>query len=231
MARARPGKRLKTAKELLDELARSAPARARAARAEERSRRSALAYQQAARPLLDELARAGIRLNRIAQLRHDVKVCRAAAPMLVNALERVTYLPLKEDIVRTLGLVRGDDSVIQALVREFREAGDPVFRWAIGSSIELVADERHFDAVADLARDSRGGMGRQMLAVALGKMRSRAADAVLVLVAMLDDPTVQDHAAKALAMCGHPSARPHLERLRDHPRAWVRAAVQKALAN
>jgi hypothetical protein len=69
--------------------------------------------------------------------------------------------------------------------------------WTIGGALEVLADDSSFDELAELARDRRYGMARQMIVLGLG--RSKRPEAVEVLVGLVDDPEVEGQPVKALA--------------------------------
>jgi HEAT repeat protein len=116
-------------------------------------------------------------------------------------------------------------------IAEFRNApfDQPLgIKWAAGNALAEVADDRVFDDLVELATDKHHGRAREMVAVALGNMRNpRAVD---VLVDLLADEEVAGHAIMALGKLKAVTARPHIERFLQHPKAWVRREATRALA-
>jgi HEAT repeat protein len=74
------------------------------------------------------------------------------------------------------------------------------------------------------------GRARQMVVVALGKMKKNAASVMDVLIELLVDEDVAGHAVIALGKLKDQRAREAVAALQNHPKAWVRAEVKKALA-
>jgi len=67
-----------------------------------------------------------------------------------------------------------------------------------------------------------------MLVIALGKMKNP--HAVDLLIELLGDDEVVGHALAALGKRRDQKARPCIERLLNHPKAWVRGEAKKAIA-
>ncbi|MNC85366.1 PBS lyase HEAT-like repeat protein [compost metagenome] len=91
-----------------------------------------------------------------------------------------------------------------------------------------MADDDVLNDIVRLLEDNRYGKAREMLAVALGNMRSpRAVD---VLMDLLGDETLAGHAAIALGKLRASTGRDPLRALaRRHPKEWVRTEAQKAI--
>jgi HEAT repeat protein len=68
-----------------------------------------------------------------------------------------------------------------------------------------------------------------MVAVALGRMKRRASEAVDVLVELLPDEDVTGHAVIALGKLKNPRSGEAIAALQNHRKTWVRAEVKKAL--
>ncbi len=103
-----------------------------------------------------------------------------------------------------------------------------LLRWAVGNALWVLWDDTRFDELVDLAQDPRFGKAREMIVLGAGK--SKRPEAVDVLVALLDDPVVNGHAAKAFGKTpAPPRARPGLERLAADRRSWVRKEARRAL--
>jgi len=182
-------------------------------------------------PVLRDLAAAGFPVATIAGLRHQPLDYRRAIPILLRWLPLVQRSAVKEDIVRNLSVKWAKPFAAQPLIDEFLAADDrdeTGLKWAIGNALSVVADDGVFDQLVALARDRRHHSARQMVVVALGKMRD--ARSVDVLIELLDDDEVAGHALMALRKLKAARARPHVERFLHHPKTWVRAEAKKALA-
>jgi HEAT repeat protein len=123
-------------------------------------------------------------------------------------------------------------SSTQATRHEFEQAEDPTgagLRWAIGSALEVLANDEIADGMIKLATDRRYGKAREMVVVGLGKLRD--ARVIDVLLNLLSDDEVVGHAVMALGKLRARTARSRIEPLLNHPKPWVRKEAKKALAN
>ena len=185
-------------------------------------------------PILTELAAVGYATRSLADLRHSGVRYRAAVPVLLAWLPRVTDGKVKEEIVRALTVPWAKPAATGPLIEEFRRvdaSADPTgtgLRWTIGNALDVLADDSSFDELVDLARDRRYGKARQMVVLGLGK--SKRPEAVDVLLGLVNDPDVDGHAVKALGKLKPPAARAALEGKLGDGRAWVRSEARKALA-
>lgn len=223
-------KKGKTAAELLAELARDPEHGARQREQEERRRRLAEAYREAAAPLLAGLAAAGFDLASVGALRRPGREYQGAVPILLEWLPRIGNADVREDIVRSLSVPFAKPAAARALVAEFRRTtpAEGALQWAIGNGLEVVADDSVYDDVVEIARDRRHGTSREMFVLALGNMRRPGA--VDVLMELLDDDEVAGHAVMALGRLETPRARHALERFLDHSKPWIRKEARKAIA-
>ena len=79
-----------------------------------------------------------------------------------------------------------------------------------------------------IAKDSKHGAAREMVVLALGKMKNPGA--AQVLLGMLEDEAVYGHAVSALAQLGAPQAELQLRRFAKDPKEWVRKEAIAGLA-
>jgi HEAT repeat protein len=223
-----------TASELMDQLNRD-PEFVR--RSEEREKYfSALAESLALaeKPLVEALNDSGLAVKSVWDLVNTKRTYPEAIPILVAHLERPYPYRIREGIARALTVKYAGEDAFRALLNEFKkvpatgEAAREGFKWALGNAISIVANARHFDEVVGLIRDKRHGTARDAMVLRLPRLnRGRA---VSVLIESLADPDVAGHAVTALRKLKVPEARPHIERLLDDPKAWVRKEAAKALA-
>jgi len=185
---------------------------------------------------IDDLARVGVAVESPWDLVNTRQPYPAAIPVLLDWLNRVdTEVPaddrrrFREALVRALTVRAARRVAAPALIREFhRVDASPGLRWAVGNSLETVADDSVFDELVALTQNQSYGSARQMVVLALGRMKDpRAVD---VLIGLLNDDDVTGHAVAALGRLRAPQARPALEPFLDHPRPWVRKEAKKALA-
>ena len=138
---------------------------------------------------------------------------------------------IEEGTVQALSAKWAKPWAARPLIEEFRKAQDPKgtgLKRAIGNALSVVADDSVIEQVAELALDKRHGRAREMLALALGNMRTP--QAVDVLIELLDDEEVAGHAVMGLGRLKAKRARPHIERFLSHPKAWIRREAKRALA-
>lgn len=157
---------------------------------------------------------------------------REAVPVLLRDLPKIDDVAVKEQIVRGLttpDTKRVSPEAISVLVDEFCKSDDHSLRWAIANALAEMADEDDFDQIASLARDDRYGKSREMLALALGRMKKEPR-AVDVLLELLDDDVMAGHAIIGLRKLKAKRAKERIEPFRDHDKSWVRTEAKKAVA-
>jgi HEAT repeat protein len=227
----------RTAGEVLDELEQNPEyveaQRREMARREENRRR----YAEAAVGVLHDLEAAGFSVTTMQDLRQRGVGDRRAVPVLVRWLPEIVYLPLKRDLIATLGSSWARPAAARPLVEEFRridpaedEAPGTDVRWSIGDALERVADESVVDDLIEIATDARHGYHRALVVAALGRMK-KARDRVLpVLLELLNDDKVAPYAVMGLGKLKALEARPAIEPFLAHTDSWVRNEARKALA-
>lgn len=185
-------------------------------------------------PILADLSAAGYNVRSLTELRGSGARYKAAIPILLRWLPRVTDRRVLDELVRTLSVPWAKPAATQPLIDRFREidkATDPDgfgVRWTIGNALEVVFDDSSFDDLETIARDKSFENARQMVVIGFGK--SKRPEAVHVLLDLLSDPQVDGHAVKALGKLKAPEAKAALESKLQDPRAWVRTAAKAALA-
>jgi HEAT repeats len=186
-------------------------------------------FKEAAAPLTTELASAGYEISSLSDLAQSNQY-KGAIPILIKWLPKVTNVRVKETIVRDLSVPWAKGLAEAALLAEFGAASDSEnlgLKWAISNALEVLATDKIFDDLVELIRGKRHGTARQMLVMALGKMKNPKA--VNILLGLLDDEEVVGHAVIALRKLNAVEARPYLLPLLKHPKVWVRREAAKAL--
>lgn len=179
--------------------------------------------------LLDELAEAGYPAPSVTELSKSGVRYREAVPVLCRWLPRLERPNHREAVIRALSVPWARPEAVGPLIAEFRrddEIGER-HRWTVGNALNVVMNDKVYDDVVPLATDPAYGRGRQMVVLGLG--RSKRAEAVDVLLGLVDDPDVGGHAVTALAKIADPRAREALERMTGDDRDWVRKEATKGL--
>ncbi len=154
-----------------------------------------------------------------------------AIPVLVELLAQDFEPWMKDGIVRALTQRNARKEAAGPLLTEFRRTpGDATPKWTIGNAMSEMADDGLYDEIAELVADRSHGRSREMMAVALGRMRKRREDAVALLRQLLKDEQVAGHALIGLRKLKAKEAEPDIEPFLQHEKAWVRKEARKALA-
>jgi hypothetical protein len=151
-----------------------------------------------------------------------------AMPVLLEWLPRVTNEKLREAMVRHLAIKTRDGLVAEALIEEYRRPGSANYKWVVGGTLAFVCDKRHFSAITDLAADTSYGMGRQPLAGMLWRIKTPAADEIL-LNALADPDTALTAMPALRRRFGNAAARQHIASLLQHPDPRVHGAASQQL--
>lgn len=199
-------------------------------------------YAQSASGVLADLTAAGFPgLDEVGGLQRLGVPYRAAVPILLEWLPKTGYLPLAEDIVRTLSVAFAKKQALPVFLALFREppaVSDPQrsplaepaaehLRWVLGNGLGIFADPSVANELIALARDRRYGQARTEIVAHLQKTKdSRVPD---VLMELLDDPTVAAFAVQALGKLKYAKARSQIAKLADSPDRNVRDQARKAL--
>lgn len=199
-------------------------------------------YSESAAGVLADLAAVGFAgIEEVGELRRHGIDYRAAVPILIEWLPKVRYLLLAEDIVRTLSVRFAKKIALPEFLRLFREplsVEDPIrpatseppeehLRWVIGNGLGIFADPSVADDLIELALDRRFGQARTQIVGALPKTKNERVP--VVLLGLLDDPTVAAFAVEALGKIKYTGARASIEELLTHSDKNVRTQAKKAL--
>jgi hypothetical protein len=185
-------------------------------------------------PLVTALNDSGVQVKSVSDLVNTKRADPLAIPVLTAHLRYPYPWPIREGIARALTTKSAGNDAYTALVREFKQLPESQendqnqFKWALGNAISIVADKNNFDEIVDLVRDKRHGITRDMMVLRLPRLEPHKA--VPVLIELLADDEVAGQAVIALGKLKAYEARKGIERLLNHPQAWVRKEAAKALA-
>jgi HEAT repeat protein len=186
--------------------------------------------RQSLAPLIDDLRRAGYKIDSLDELRRSGKRYESAIPILLQWMRHLSSPDAKEGIVRALSVPWAKPTAGPVLVEEFKETPREAeaLRWAIGNALEVVVTPSLLDGIADIVSRKENGTARQMAVLSLAKIRHPRS--IAVLIDLLNDDQVAGHAIMALRKLKALEALDHLERFVDHPQAWIRNEAKKAIA-
>lgn len=221
-----------TAGELQDRLEAERLYQARLAESEGRIRENIAKFRSAVGPLLANLRKIGINVAELRELRKlSPKEYRRAVPVLAESLPRVTYVPLKSEIVTAL-CHRAASAAFPVLLTEYKKITESELsslKWHIGDAFTFITTDQHFRELEEVVREKSHGKAREMVTVAFSKMRdSRAVD---LLIELLSDEQVAGHAILALGKMKVERTRPHIVPFLNHPKTWIRKQATMALKN
>ena len=152
----------------------------------------------------------------------------AAVPILLDWLPRVQNEHVKETIARRLKTSTAKRIATAALIEQFRTVQDPSVKWAIGETLQYVANRDQYDDLVDLAADPQHGQARGMLVDMLWRVKTDRADQAILDA--LDQPGVYRSAMSAARRrFGNETARRHIAPLIDHTDEGVRKAARDQL--
>ncbi|ADU49347.1 HEAT repeat domain-containing protein [Intrasporangium calvum] len=201
-------------------------------------------YLEAGADLLASLRAAGYKLDSVGDLRNSSKPYRDAIPILIEALHGITYLPLVEDVLRTLAVKFAARQVAPLFLKLFREppahlvdptAGpdaDPPqerIRWVIGNGLGILANPAISDELIELALDVKYGRARAR--IVWGLPRTRHPRVPSVLMSLLNDREISivGYAIEGLGKLGHVPARDFIASKLSDQAEHVQSEARKAL--
>jgi hypothetical protein len=176
--------------------------------------------------------RAGVSVESV----FDLVNARGSYPEAISIL--LAFLPtikdnwIKEGVVRALTVKEARGKAELPLVEEFQSItpGDTQqqsLKWAIGNALNVVATKAVGDELLALVNDRQHGPARQMIVVALSRLRPPKF--IAALIDLLNDDDVCGHAIIALRKSKAHEAIPFIEALRTHSNVWIRKEAKKAV--
>jgi len=179
---------------------------------------------------VSELRKAGFQVDHVSDLFIRPLNYKEAIPILLHRLPTVEDHALKQEIVRALAVLWARPQAARPLIHEFVNSPDQRpngLRWTMGNALSVVATDDVFDDIVSLFRNKEYGRTREMLALALARMKNpRAVDA---LIESLDDEEVAGHAVMALRKMNAKKAESAMRPFTEHPKTWIRNEAKRAL--
>ena len=225
-----------TAKELMDQLMQDPDYVAKLREDERKQQQNRTNYHNAAEGVLNDLRDIGYDLETVGELVYQFGRTHTpyndAIPVLMRWLPQVSYISLRDDIIRTLSVPWAKPAATRLMIEQFyREetsfASTAGLRWTVGNALEVIADDSVFEDLIKIVKNREFGRDREMVALALGKMKDPKA--IDILIELLNDEDVVGHAIMAIGKLKAQKARPHIERFLNHRKTWIRNEAKKAI--
>jgi hypothetical protein len=182
----------------------------------------------AIKPLLDDLATVGYKVEWISELRKE-QSWEAAIPVLLHWLPLVKHRNIEMDIIRCLSVPWTGRRATEYLIESFRNnaESDPQYAWTIGNALAIVDVNGFEREIIKLCRNAQYGMSRQMLVMALDHLDHPEAEETAL--DLLDDENVRIHAIIALGKMKSKRSLFHLEKLLTDKQASIRKEARRAI--
>jgi HEAT repeat protein len=181
-----------------------------------------------------QLRQVGLDVSSVWDLVHTADDYTDAVPVLATMLSRTADYEVKEGIVRALSLKAFRAAAFEALVSTLEELFHDAtpradtLKWAIGNALSVQATRDDAETLTSLLRRQEAGGARQMIALAIGRIKYRSAASVLVR--LLEDPQVAAQAASALGKINAHEAKDALSQLARTAKGLAKKEADKALA-
>ena len=176
--------------------------------------------------LIQEVREKGVEITNINDLMKINMKYRDLVPILLKHLNEVTDESDKEFIVRCLG-VKGFVEAAKPLISEFYKSNNVRFKWAIGNSLSIIADEESLPEMIKIAQEKEHGIARQMIVDGLGAFKRE--DVKSVLVKLLNDDDVVGHAISGISKTGDKDLIKYIEPFITYKIKWIRNEARKAI--
>jgi HEAT repeat protein len=180
------------------------------------------------------LRQRGLSVASVWALVHTTEDYSEFVPILVTMLSQVEDYDVREGIVRALSLKSLRAAAFQALVSALEDLFENMspradtLKWAIGNALSTQATKADGEDLTSLLSRTEAGGARQMIALAIGRIRYRPA--VPVLIRLLKDTDVAGHAAAALSKMNPHEAEDALRDLSQSATGYAKKQADKALA-
>lgn len=176
--------------------------------------------------LLKDIRAKGVDISSINDLIKMDKRFKDLVPIVVEHLKNIEDESDKEFLIRCLG-IKGFTDATEQLLEEFNKTDTITFKWAIGNSLAIIEDKSHVNELLEIAQNKEHGIARQMIVVALGKMKVK--EAFSVLIKLLEDDDLVGHAIGALAYYNDPAVIQYLIPLESHKVGWIKKEASKVI--
>jgi len=164
------------------------------------------AVREQAKPLFEELAEVGIRIESVWDLVNTSASYPEAVPILVRHLSEPYHQRNTEGIVRALAVKEAkgiaNRAILEAYLRTPKERSDNpgtyYFRWTFGNTMKVIVTEGDLDDLIEIVLDETNGDSRDSFVEALAKLKSPRVLEVLKQLVSDKSKLVSQAAQKAL---------------------------------
>jgi hypothetical protein len=187
-------------------------------------------YAREEAAVIADLRQVGVDIGRLPDIL-KVRLPRTASQPILAHLRTAQTPAAREFLIRALTDRAFAGDIVPDLVAMFQDGEFAAHHWTIGQAIGVVVTQKYEPLILDLVAQREFGRDREMIVLALPKLKSSRADEMLL--ALLDDDDVNGHAVKALA--GLPPSRLRalnvaaVQRFLDDRRTWVRRSASAVL--
>lgn len=176
--------------------------------------------------LLNDIRARGVEICNINDLMKMDKSFKDLVPIVLKHIQEIDDESDKEFLVRCIG-VKGFTEATEQLLIEFHKSENPSYKWAIGNTLSIIQDRKHVDELLEIVKNPKHGIARQMIVIALGKMKVK--EAIPLLIELLNDEDVVGHVISALSYYKDPAVIPYIEPLTNHKVAWIKKEALKVI--
>lgn len=176
--------------------------------------------------ILQEIREKGVEFVSVNDLLKLNKNYKNLIPVILKHLMQISDEKDKDLLIRSLG-VRGFDEATDALINEFYKAESTTLKWAIANTLASIMDKNSLPALLKIAQEKEHGIARQMVVVALGKMKDPSVTPVLL--ELLHDEDVVGHAVMAIGYLKDMALVPYIEPFTEYKVRWIRKEAKKAI--
>jgi HEAT repeat protein len=176
--------------------------------------------------LLNDIRSKGVEISSINDLIKMDMSFKDLVPILLKHIQEIDDESDKQFLVRCLG-VKGYTEATEQLITEFHKSENPSYKWAIGNTLSIIQDRKHVHELIEIVKTKQHGRARQMIVIALGKMKVR--EAIPFLIELLSDEVVVGHVISALGYYKDPIVIQYLEPFKNHKVWWVKNEASKVI--
>lgn len=166
-------------------------------------------------------------INDPEQLKYLKPKHKVLVPLLLKYFHELKSKKFKELIISALK-VKGFIDATDTLVKEFKNTDfDDLYKWSIGDAFSIIQDGRYEDEYIEIIKNKKHGHARQMVTIALGKLRSKKA--IPTLISLLDDEDVNLHVIAAIGYYKKPELKEYIEPFLNHKIAGIRKEAKLSI--